>query len=115
MSARSNVSSLMVVGGQWGDEGKGKVVDLLSDRFDVVARFQGGPNAGHTVVVASNDVEFAAEFADRVVVLADAFWRTRFAADPDIVGSSITLDGAPFTVVGVVEARFHGPDPGRPA
>ena len=43
------VPHIAVVGAQWGDEGKGKVVDLLSDRFDVVARFQGGPNAGHTV------------------------------------------------------------------
>src|SRR5262245_1648926 len=42
---------LAVVGAQWGDEGKGKVVDLLSERFDVVARFQGGPNAGHTVTI----------------------------------------------------------------
>lgn len=42
--------NIAVVGAQWGDEGKGKVVDLLTDRFDVVARFQGGPNAGHTVV-----------------------------------------------------------------
>ncbi|NIM01131.1 MAG: adenylosuccinate synthase [Acidobacteria bacterium] len=41
--------NIAVVGAQWGDEGKGKVVDLLSERFDVVARFQGGPNAGHTV------------------------------------------------------------------
>lgn len=38
-----------VLGGQWGDEGKGKVIDLLSDRFDVVARYHGGHNAGHTV------------------------------------------------------------------
>lgn len=38
-----------VLGGQWGDEGKGKVVDLLSGRFDVVARYHGGHNAGHTV------------------------------------------------------------------
>ena len=38
-----------VLGGQWGDEGKGKIVDLLSDRFDVVARYHGGHNAGHTV------------------------------------------------------------------
>ena len=38
-----------VLGGQWGDEGKGKVIDLLSDRFEVVARYHGGHNAGHTV------------------------------------------------------------------
>jgi len=43
------MNHLAVVGAQWGDEGKGKVVDLLSENFDVVARFQGGPNAGHTV------------------------------------------------------------------
>ena len=44
-------TNLAVVGAQWGDEGKGKVVDLLSERFDVVARYQGGPNAGHTVTI----------------------------------------------------------------
>ena len=38
-----------VIGGQWGDEGKGKIVDLLSKNADTVARFQGGANAGHTV------------------------------------------------------------------
>ena len=43
--------SLAVTGAQWGDEGKGKVVDFLSERFDVVARYQGGPNAGHTVTL----------------------------------------------------------------
>ena len=43
--------NIAVIGAQWGDEGKGKVIDLLSDRFDVVARFQGGPNAGHTVTI----------------------------------------------------------------
>jgi adenylosuccinate synthase len=44
------MANIAVIGAQWGDEGKGKLVDLLSDRFDVVARFQGGPNAGHTVM-----------------------------------------------------------------
>jgi adenylosuccinate synthase len=43
--------SLSVFGAQWGDEGKGKIIDLLSDRVDVVVRYQGGANAGHTVVV----------------------------------------------------------------
>ena len=43
--------NIAIVGAQWGDEGKGKIVDLFSDRFDVVARFQGGPNAGHTVTI----------------------------------------------------------------
>jgi adenylosuccinate synthase len=45
----SNV--IVVVGAQWGDEGKGKIVDLLAERFDVVARYQGGHNAGHSVKV----------------------------------------------------------------
>ena len=40
------MGSLVVIGAQWGDEGKGRVVDLLSERADVVARFQGGANAG---------------------------------------------------------------------
>jgi len=43
--------NLCVLGAQWGDEGKGKIVDLLTPRFDVVARYQGGHNAGHTVYV----------------------------------------------------------------
>lgn len=44
------MSATVVIGAQWGDEGKGKVVDLLAERSDVVARFQGGNNAGHTIV-----------------------------------------------------------------
>jgi adenylosuccinate synthase len=43
---------VVVVGAQWGDEGKGKVVDLLTERVSGVARFQGGHNAGHTLVIA---------------------------------------------------------------
>ena len=43
--------NVVVVGLQWGDEGKGKIVDFLSEKADVVARFQGGHNAGHTVVI----------------------------------------------------------------
>lgn len=43
--------SVIVIGTQWGDEGKGKVVDMLTDRVDAVVRFQGGHNAGHTVVI----------------------------------------------------------------
>src|SRR5215212_7107986 len=42
---------IVIIGAQWGDEGKGKVVDLLAERFDVVARYQGGHNAGHSVYV----------------------------------------------------------------
>jgi len=47
------VSSLVIVGAQWGDEGKGKVVDLFAAHSDIVVRYQGGNNAGHTLVVAN--------------------------------------------------------------
>src|SRR4249920_849707 len=43
--------NIVVVGAQWGDEGKGKIVDLLTERVQVVARYNGGHNAGHTVIV----------------------------------------------------------------
>src|SRR5215469_11423326 len=43
--------NVIVLGSQWGDEGKGKMVDLFSERFDIVARYQGGHNAGHTVFI----------------------------------------------------------------
>jgi len=43
--------NLAILGAQWGDEGKGKIVDLITPRFSIVARYQGGHNAGHTVYV----------------------------------------------------------------
>ena len=43
--------NIAVIGAQWGDEGKGKIVDWLSEKADVIIRFQGGHNAGHTLVV----------------------------------------------------------------
>jgi adenylosuccinate synthase len=45
------MSVTILVGSQWGDEGKGKIVDILSEKFDIVARYQGGANAGHTVEI----------------------------------------------------------------
>jgi adenylosuccinate synthase len=45
------MSNVIILGAQWGDEGKGKLVDLLSDRFDYIVRYQGGHNAGHTILV----------------------------------------------------------------
>ncbi len=45
------MSDVVVIGSQWGDEGKGKIVDLISDQADIVVRFQGGNNAGHTIVI----------------------------------------------------------------
>ena len=50
------MTNVVVIGSQWGDEGKGKIVDWLSERADVVVRFQGGHNAGHTLVIGN--VEF---------------------------------------------------------
>jgi adenylosuccinate synthase len=47
-----------VIGAQWGDEGKGKIVDLLAERFEIVARYQGGNNAGHTVVHGDETFKF---------------------------------------------------------
>ena len=43
------MSSVVVVGTQWGDEGKGKITDFLSENAEVIARYQGGDNAGHTI------------------------------------------------------------------
>jgi adenylosuccinate synthase len=48
------MANVAVVGAQWGDEGKGKIVDWLSERADIVVRFQGGHNAGHTLVIGDN-------------------------------------------------------------
>ena len=50
------MSIFAVIGGQWGDEGKGKVVDLLSAQVDIVARYQGGANAGHTVYINNQKI-----------------------------------------------------------
>ena len=48
------MTAIVIVGAQWGDEGKGKVVDLAAEHADVVVRYAGGPNAGHTLVVGSD-------------------------------------------------------------
>jgi adenylosuccinate synthase len=53
------MSAVVVVGAQWGDEGKGKIVDWLCNRADVVVRFQGGHNAGHTLVVGNTTYKLA--------------------------------------------------------
>lgn len=53
------MANVVVVGAQWGDEGKGKVVDWLSERADVVVRFQGGHNAGHTLVIDGNSYKLS--------------------------------------------------------
>ena len=50
------MNTLVIVGAQWGDEGKGKIVDLLTSRAEVVVRFQGGANAGHTLKVGGQQI-----------------------------------------------------------
>jgi adenylosuccinate synthase len=52
------VPATVIVGAQWGDEGKGKIVDLLAQHADVVGRYQGGPNAGHTIIVDGETFKF---------------------------------------------------------
>jgi adenylosuccinate synthase len=54
------VPATVIVGAQWGDEGKGKIVDLLAQDSDVVCRYQGGPNAGHTIVVGDDTYKIRA-------------------------------------------------------
>jgi adenylosuccinate synthase len=62
-------NNVVIVGAQWGDEGKGKVVDALAERFDIVARYQGGANAGHTVVV--NSTKFILQLLPAGIVRPD--------------------------------------------
>jgi len=50
------MANIVIVGAQWGDEGKGKVIDFLSEKADVIVRYQGGNNAGHTVIVNDQEV-----------------------------------------------------------
>jgi len=50
------LANIVIVGTQWGDEGKGKIVDMLAEKADIVVRFQGGNNAGHTMVVAGQTI-----------------------------------------------------------
>src|SRR5271157_6054276 len=50
------MTAVVVVGAQWGDEGKGKVVDIFTEHADMVVRYGGGPNAGHTLVVGNEKI-----------------------------------------------------------
>lgn len=70
----------VLLGLQWGDEGKGKVVDVLTPRYDIVARFQGGPNAGHTL-----------EFDGRKVVLR-SIPSGVFQGNVNVIGNGVVLD-----------------------
>ena len=69
--------STVLVGTQWGDEGKGKITDLIASEYDYVVRFQGGNNAGHTVI--HGDTKLALHLMPSGVMYegATAWWLTR--------------------------------------
>ena len=77
------MGTVVVVGAQWGDEGKGKVVDYLAAHFDIIARYQGGHNAGHTVIV--NGRKFILQLVPSGV-LRPGKWA--------VIGSGVVLDPA---------------------
>jgi len=83
------LANVAVVGAQWGDEGKGKIVDWLSNRADVVVRFQGGHNAGHTLVVDGKVYKLA--------LLPSGVVQGK----PSIIGNGVVVD--PWHLVGEIE------------
>src|SRR6516164_2190973 len=85
------MGNVAVVGGQWGDEGKGKIVDWLSERADVVVRFQGGHNAGHTLVVGN--VEYKMNLLPSGVVRPGKL---------SIIGNGVVVD--PWALVEEIDA-----------
>jgi adenylosuccinate synthase len=84
------MSNVIVLGAQWGDEGKGKIVDLFSDRFDIVARYQGGHNAGHTVRIG--DRKFVLKLIPSGILRTDKI---------SVIGNGVVVDPAAF--VGEIE------------
>jgi len=94
------MANVAVVGAQWGDEGKGKIVDWLSERADVVVRFQGGHNAGHTVVIGN--VEYKLSLLPSGVVRPGKL---------SIIGNGVVVD--PWALVEEIGAiRAKGVDVG---
>jgi adenylosuccinate synthase len=84
------MANVVVVGAQWGDEGKGKIVDWLSERADVVARFQGGHNAGHTLVI--DGVTYKLSLLPSGIVRPGKL---------SIIGNGVVLD--PWALLGEIE------------
>ena len=74
------MANVAVIGAQWGDEGKGKIVDWLAERADMVVRFQGGHNAGHTLVVG--------EKVYKLSLLPSGIVR----GTPSFIGNGVVLD-----------------------
>src|SRR5437764_9275607 len=75
----------VIIGAQWGDEGKGKIVDVLSDNFSVVARYAGGHNAGHTVII--NGKKFILQLVPCGVLRKDC---------RGVIGNGVVLDPLAF-------------------
>src|SRR5438046_9510076 len=73
--------AIVLVGAQWGDEGKGKATDLLGDRVDYVVRYQGGNNAGHTVVIG--DESYALHLLPSGVLSPDVV---------PVIGNGVVID-----------------------
>src|ERR1700741_5098443 len=85
------MANVVVMGVQWGDEGKGKIVDWLSSRADVVVRFQGGHNAGHTLVIGN--VEYRLSLLPSGVVRPGKL---------SIIGNGVVVD--PWALLREIEA-----------
>ncbi len=85
------MGNVTVVGAQWGDEGKGKIVDWLSERADVVVRFQGGHNAGHTIVIGN--VEYKLSLLPSGVVRPGKL---------SIIGNGVVVD--PWALIAEIDA-----------
>jgi adenylosuccinate synthase len=79
-----HVPATVIVGAQWGDEGKGKIVDLLAQESDLVCRYQGGPNAGHTIVVGGETYKIRAIPSGIVTGVASAIG-AGCVVDPDVL------------------------------
>ncbi|MEL6279897.1 MAG: adenylosuccinate synthase [Pseudomonadota bacterium] len=90
------MANVVVVGAQWGDEGKGKIVDWLSERADVIVRFQGGHNAGHTLVIGDTTYKLS--------LLPSGIVRT---GKLSVIGNGVVLD--PWALVEEIE-RVRGQD-----
>jgi len=91
------MANVTVVGAQWGDEGKGKIVDWLSNRADMVVRFQGGHNAGHTLVVG--DKTYKLSLLPSGVV----------QGKPSVIGNGVVVD--PWALLSEIEKiRGQGVD-----
>lgn len=85
------MANVVIVGTQWGDEGKGKIVDLITGKFDVVARYQGGHNAGHTVSI--NDDKYVLHLIPSGILHRDTVC---------VIGNGVVVD--PFALLEEMEA-----------